>query len=137
MDILGLAIGNLTKNRLSYLSEKQKVIAANVANANTPNYRAKDIKEPDFAAQLKKTSPAHMKMTVTNPMHMASSPVEGGMYQVYTPKPDMALTIDGNGVSLEDQLNEASKVKAEYDKALTIYNKYKSLLQTANTKIDT
>ena len=47
-----------------------------------------------------------------------------------------ALTIDGNGVVLEDQLNEASKTKSDYNRMLTIYGKYKTMLQTANTKIN-
>ena len=61
------------------------------------------------------------------------------IWQVFlpdTPKPDTALTIDGNGVVLEDQLNEVSKTKGDYNRMLTIYGKYKSMLQTANTKIN-
>lgn len=37
---------------------------------------------------------------------------------------------------LEDQLNEVSKTKGDYNRMLTIYGKYKSMLQTANTKIN-
>lgn len=136
MDMSELSIVNLTRNKLNYLSERQKVIAANVANVNTPGYVAKDVEEPDFASMVKASQSPQMKMTVTNPKHMMTAPVQGGMYKVYTPKPDTALTIDGNGVNIEDQLNEASKVKGEHEKVLTIYNKYKSLLQTANTKIN-
>jgi len=55
---------------------------------------------------------------------------------VYTPKPDYALTIDGNGVIIEDQLNKVAETKGDYNRMLTIYGKYKSMLQTANTKIN-
>ena len=136
MDMSELSIVNLTRNKLNYLSERQKVIAANVANVNTPGYVAKDVEEPDFAAMVKSSRSQQMQMTVTDPKHMMTAPIQGGTYKVYTPRPDTALTIDGNGVSIEDQLNEASKVKSEHEKVLTIYNKYKSLLQTANTKIN-
>lgn len=118
------------------MSEKQKVVATNIANANTPGYLAKDVEEPDFSAQVQR-SIAASQMTVTNPKHIVSAPSQNSRFRVVTPKPDTALTIDGNGVVLEEQLNEASKTKAEYEKALTIYNKYKSMLQTANTKINT
>ena len=137
MDMSELSIVNLTRNKLNYLSERQKVIATNVANVNTPGYIAKDVEEPDFASMVKASQSQQMKMTVTNPKHMMTAPAQGGMYKVYTPKPDTALTIDGNGVNIEDQLNEASKVKGEHEKVLTIYNKYKSLLKTATTKINT
>ena len=55
---------------------------------------------------------------------------------VYTPKPKDTLTIDGNGVILEDQMNEASKASSEYKRMITIYNSYKKMLSTANTKIN-
>ena len=132
--MFGLSIVSLAKNKLDYLTERQKIIASNIANSDTPGYLSQDVEEPDFASMVKNSS--SMKMAVTNPKHMAAAPVQGGMYKIYTPKPDTALTIDGNGVQIEEQLNEAAKVKAEHEKVLTIYNKYKSMLQTANTKIN-
>jgi len=136
MDMSGLSIVNITKNKLDYLSERQKVIATNIANADTPGYLAQDVQEPDFASQVKESLSHRLPMTVTNSKHMASAPVQGGAYRLYTPQPDTALTIDGNGVNIEDQLNEASKVRAEHERALTIYNKYKAMLKTAATKIN-
>ena len=136
MDMMGLSIVNLAKNKLDYLSERQKVVATNVANVDTPGYVAQDVEEPDFSAMVKSSLSPQMKMTVTNPKHMAAAPVQGGMYKIYTPKPDTALTIDGNGVNIEDELNKASLIKSEHEKVLTIYNKYKSMLKTANTKIN-
>ena len=111
MDMFGLSIVNMAKNKLDYLTERQKVIASNIANSDTPGYLSQDVEEPDFASMVK-NSTSSMKMTVTNPKHMATAPVQGGMYKIYTPKPDTALTIDGNGVQIEEQLNEAAKVKA-------------------------
>lgn len=136
MDVFSLSIANVAKNKLSYLSERQKVIATNIANANTPGYVAQDVEEPDFSALVASNLSHQMPMTVTNPKHIASAPVAGGRFKLYVPKPDTALTIDGNGVDLESQLNEASKVKSEHERVLTIYNKYKTMLQTANTKIN-
>ena len=136
MDMSGLSIVNIAKNKLSYLTERQKVVAANIANADTPNYVAQDIKEPDFAAMVQGSINKRLEMATTNPKHMASSPVSGRAYQVYTPKPDTALTIDGNGVNLEDELNKASIIKSEHEKVLTIYNKYKAMIRTASTKIN-
>lgn len=135
MDMFDLSIVNLTKNKLDYLSAKQKVVAANIANANTPGYIAKDVEEPDFASQLQRST-ASSQMAVTNPKHMSGTSLQGGRFKVVTPKPDTALTIDGNGVVLEEQLNEASKTKAEYEKALKIYDRYQSMMKTAATKIN-
>ena len=89
MDLNNLSVFAAANQNIKYQTERQKVLAANVANA----------------------------------------------YKVYTPKPSTALTIDGNGVVLEDQMNEISKSKGEYDRVITLYGKYQNMLNTANTKI--
>ncbi len=137
MDMKSLSIVDIANRKLSYLNERQKVIAANIANANTPNYLAQDVEEPDFASQVNAVANRRLEMATTNEKHIASVRRDNNRFKIYTPEPDTALTIDGNGVVLEDQLNEASKVRSEYDRVLTIYNKYKTMLQTANTKINT
>jgi len=136
MDIFDLSIANVTKNKLAYLSERQKIVATNIANANTPGYLTQDVEEPDFAGMVTYNIQNRIEMAVTNPKHIASAPVQPQRFKIYTPKPDTALTIDGNGVDLESQLNEASKIKSEHERVLTIYNKYKTMFQTANTKIN-
>lgn len=135
MDMSSLSIVNLAKNKLDYLVERQKIVATNIANVDTPGYVAQDLEEPDFAGIVKKITTPKMQMVVTNPNHIVSAPVHDLTYQAYVPKPDTALTIDGNGVSIEDELNKASKIQSEHERVLTIYNKYKTMLQTANRKV--
>lgn len=131
MDLNNLSFFKMANQELNYLTERQKVLAANLANANTPNYLAKDLEKPKFADELK-TSVA---LNVTNSKHMTSLPSQGGAGRVYTPKPDYALTIDGNGVILEDQLNKVAETKGDYNRLITIYGQYRNMLKTANTKI--
>lgn len=131
MDLENLSVFNLAHQNMKYLTEREKVIAANVANANTPGYLPKDIEKPKFRDELKTS----LAMTLTNPLHMSGIPQKNEGFKVYTPKPDTPLTIDGNGVVIEDQLNEASKSKSEYNRLITIYGKYRDMLKTANTKI--
>ena len=45
LDQTGLELGHF----LSYLSQRQEVIASNIANADTPNYKARDV---DFSSTL-------------------------------------------------------------------------------------
>lgn len=45
---------------LSLRQQRQTILAANIANADTPGYQARDI---DFSAQLKKQFPAGSKAT--------------------------------------------------------------------------
>ena len=130
MDLNILSLNSLAAQKMQYLTERQKVLATNVANANTPGYLPKDLKEPDFASVLQQNLP----MAVTNSKHIGGigADMKG---RLYTPKPTTALTIDGNGVVIEDQLNEISKDKGEYERLITIYNKYRTMIKMANTKI--
>ena len=127
MDLNNLTIFQMANKELNYLTERQKVLAANLANSNTPGYVAKDIEKPQFAEVLKNT----VSLARTNEKHMSGNAAAGG---VYTPKPDYALTIDGNGVIIEDQLNKVAETKGDYNRMLTIYTSYRNMLKTANTQ---
>ncbi len=49
LDQTGLEFGRF----LSYLSQRQQVVASNIANADTPGYQTKDVELPaDFSAAL-------------------------------------------------------------------------------------
>lgn len=141
MDLKNLTVFNLAKQNMQYLAAKEKVIASNIANASTPHYLPQDIEKPDFLNAVKETKHSNLTLYVTNNKHFSQlksaskQNLENG-FAVYTPQLKDALTIDGNGVIVEDQMNEASKASSEYKKMITIYNTYKNMLSTANTKIN-
>lgn len=130
MDLNNLTIFQMANRELNYLTERQKVLATNLANANTPNYVAKDLERPQFAEVLKNT----VSLTLTDEKHMSGLPSNTAAGGVFTPKPDYALTIDGNGVIIEDQLNKVAETKGDYSRMLTIYTSYRNMLKTANTQ---
>ncbi len=131
MDFMNLSVFNLAQKNMEYLSAKEKVIAGNIANASTPGFLPKDVQKPDFTPHYV----ANMPMNTTNPKHLNGLNQSNNL-KVYTPQPTSALTIDGNGVILEEQMNEASKASSEYKKMISIFNKYKNLMQVATTKIN-
>ena len=142
VDLSNLTVFNMASRNMQYLAAKQKVVAQNIANASTPGYLAKDIEKPGFLTNSTEGKTINITgLKTTHPMHydnlksISSMRARGG-YRVYTATPKDALTIDGNGVIVEDQMNEASKASAEYKKMITIYNKYKNMISTANTKIN-
>ena len=131
MDLNNLTVFSLANQDMKYLTERQKILAGNVANANTPGYLAKDLKKPNFSDELNSA----LQMAVTNEKHFTRLGGSSLSARVYTPKPTQPLTIDGNGVVLEDQLNEISKDKGEYTRVMTLYNTYKNMIKTAATKV--
>ena len=140
MDLSNLTVFNMANRNMQYLSAKQRVIAANIANASTPDYLPKDIEKPEFlkASSSQKVS---LALRTTNAKHFSTLKSElqsmsSNGLKIYTAPIKDALTLDGNGVILEDQMNEAGKASAEYKKMISIYNSYKKMLSTATTKIN-
>ncbi|MBE6448370.1 MAG: flagellar basal body rod protein FlgB [Alphaproteobacteria bacterium] len=135
MDLKNLSVFNMAQRNMQYLAARQQIIAENIANASTPGYLARDIKKTSFEENLANST--KLQLATTNPKHLQGIPPKEAPqeFQIYTPQPSEALTIDGNGVILEDQMNQASKVSSEYKRMITIFNKYKSMMQVASSKI--
>lgn len=132
MDLHGLRVFGSVKQNMAYLKERQKVLAENVANANTPGYAAKDLEKPDFAQFLKSST---SNLAVTHEKHFSRLPSQTSIFKTYVPKPSVALTLDGNGVDIEEQMNEIAKTKMEYGKMISIYGKHRDLIRAAGKGI--
>jgi len=144
MDLGDIPIFAMLKGRLGYLADRQKVIAENVANANTPGYIARDLKPFTFQAQVQAASQTATPgvaqagaLAVTNPAHLqpksasgASSPA--GMKPVKAK--DSEETLDGNGVVLEDQMIKLTNARMDYDAAISFYQSSMNMLKTAIRK---
>lgn len=129
MDFMSNNLVNLITKRMGYLSERQKVLAQNIANADTPNYRAQDMKQMDFAKalaqQTRTVSPA-----VTDPRHI--SPVQsGGTFGLNRGKNPYETAPDGNSVVLEEQANKMAQNQIDYATATSLYSKYISMVKLA------
>ena len=55
MDYSQLDLFSMARTRMKYLADAQDKLAQNVVNADNPNYTPKEVKEPDFSKELKKS----------------------------------------------------------------------------------
>ena len=130
---------SMLKGRLGYLSDRQRLIAENVANADTPGYKARDLKEFSFQAHVQAAAggspvaatPAGV-MAVTQPGHM--QPKGAPLGAKPTKAPDSEVTLDGNGVVLEDEMVKLTQARMDYDAAIGFYQKSIGLLKMAIRK---
>jgi len=53
MDLSKMTIFKMVNKRMDFLSQRQKVLSENVANADTPKYHPKDLKPIDFRAMVR------------------------------------------------------------------------------------
>lgn len=119
---------------MRHLSERQRLIAGNIANSETPGYRAQEMDAPDFGALVDATTRrpgiARPAVTVSPGMQAlgASAPRPTRQYDdrnVSEVKPD------GNTVTLEDQLLKMGQVQADFAAMTAIYRKSMALMRTA------
>jgi flagellar basal-body rod protein FlgB len=119
------------KSRLSYLADRQQVIAQNVANTDTPGFTPSDMKPftlpgaPGGAHSLPPITP-----TMTSPMHMAGT-APGRPTAKPVASPDSETTLDGNSVVLEEEMMRMSQARMDYDTAVSFYQQSLAMIQTA------
>jgi flagellar basal-body rod protein FlgB len=118
----------MLKSRLSYLSDRQQVIAQNVANSDTPGYTAMDLKP--FTVQGQGGGVQPIAATLTSPMHM-SPPSTAGAGSQPVATPDSETTLNGNSVVLEEEMMKMTQARMDYDAAIGFYQQSLTMLQTA------
>ena len=98
----------LAAQRTHWLSTRDELVAANVANASTPNFKASDLQP--FAAVL--DSP-EISMVSTNPAHM--TPGSDDFAEARTVETDYSeSTLSGNTVHVEDEMMKLSEINRDY-----------------------
>jgi flagellar basal-body rod protein FlgB len=101
----------LASQRTGYLSARQTLIAGNVANANTPDFKALDV--APFSAVLQQTANA---MAVTNVAHL--TPTAQELNPPKAREADLAnATVSGNSVNVEGEMVKLGEVNRDYAEA--------------------
>lgn len=129
MDLANTSFFGLLRTRLDQLSERQRLISENIANASTPGYRPRDLDTSGFERMLAAAGDGGgLTMTRTNPMHMTPS---GSPTTAIVQRDDSETTIDGNAVVLEEQMARASEVRMQFETGIALYQKGLELLKMA------
>ncbi len=132
MAINDLPILSALRTKMQWHQERQRVLAENVSNANTPNFKPTDLVEPKFDKQgtnvgggigslgMMRTSATHISAVGGAPSFRG----DGGRSGFLT-KPA------GNAVNLEDQMLKVSANQMDYAAATSLYTRSLGLLKTA------
>jgi len=109
---------------LGLRQQRHQILASNIANADTPNYKARDI---DFGSELKKAveqgraSGSGLSLARTSERHLegraAATPSQGLLYRV----PDQP-SLDGNTVDMDRERTQFADNAVRYQAALTLIN---------------
>lgn len=117
-DIFGKTLAQL-QHVMDYRMTRQGVITSNIANVDTPGYRAKDVRfEDTFEDQL--------HLATTNPGHR--QPAAAAAYHSVVDDPFSRLGNDGNTVDIDREMMKLTQNQFLYDaSAQTVENKLNAL----------
>ena len=125
---------NLQGNALMLRSERQRVLASNIANADTPGYKARDFKFAD-ALQQAAASSAGSRLAAqgtSNPRHIPLHPAASGPQQPgYALQTEPAL--DNNSVDMDRERAAFMDNAVRYEATLRFINYQSRTLQSAIT----
>lgn len=132
MAINDLPILSALRTKMQWHQERQRVLAENISNANTPNFKPSDLVEPKFdkagssvgggfgSLPMLRTSATHISATGGGQTFKG----DGGRSGFLT-KPA------GNAVNLEDQMLKVSANQMDYAAATSLYTRSLGMLKTA------
>ncbi len=115
--------------RMNWLNQRQQVLAENVANANTPGFRAQDLKEPNFEDLLRRTV-APVAMRTTSGKHLLGG-INAGKVDFQTRDAGAVADKSGNSVNLEAEMMKVSKTTADHELMSNLYRKGIDLMRVA------
>ncbi|OWW19984.1 flagellar basal body rod protein FlgB [Noviherbaspirillum denitrificans] len=110
------------QSALRLRAERQQLLASNIANADTPNYKARDI---DFSAALKQAvstagAPADGGLTTTAPAHIpgkAAGMTASGVPVLY--RNAAQGSVDGNTVDMDVERSQFADNALRYEAGVT------------------
>lgn len=118
-----LELTRLAQSLAAHSGSRLAVIARNVANADTPGYRAADMR--DFHDLLDQPGVA---LRSTRPAHIAGSSDSTDQKQVLSGGP---MSPNGNDVSLDLQMQKAVEARQTHEMALAIYRSTSAIIRTS------
>jgi flagellar basal-body rod protein FlgB len=134
MAINDLPILSALRTKMQWHQERQRVLAENISNSNTPNFTPRDLVAPQFnkngASSSVGGTMGSMAMMRTSSSHLA---VSGGA-QTFNGdggKSGFLTRPAGNAVNLEDQMMKVSANQLYDSAATSIYTRSLGLLKTA------
>jgi flagellar basal-body rod protein FlgB len=127
MPISQIPIFSMLRTRMQWHQERQHLLAENVANANTPEFKPRDLAPPDPNT----TRPGGaLAVERTNPLHLAGV---GGGHGGFRTKAQNGFEVrpTGNAVNLEDEMLKVAANQMDYQAATALYSRGLGLIKTA------
>lgn len=118
-----LELTRMAQTMAAQAGARMGVIAQNVANADTPGYKAMDL--PSFADSYAEAGGA---MRATRPGHVRASDT---LMEPQVRRDKSSGAPNGNSVSLEQEMVKAAGVRQDHEMALAIYRNTSDIIRAS------
>ena len=130
MDLQRLNLFRVATGKMGWLSERQTVLAQNIANADTPGYKAKDLKSQNFSRMINNGNSINVSKTTQG--HMVGTIARADFRTVKEKNREvLEVNPNKNAISVEEQLMKVSESSMNYKLASNIYKKNLSMFKMA------
>lgn len=130
MPISNIPLFAMLRTRMQWHQERQRVLSENVANADTPGFRARDL----APLRLDRTAPraAGVALVRTDASHqIGSGSSTGGSTFESVRNSAQEIRPAGNAVSLEEEMIKVAANQMDYQAATALYTRSLGLIKTA------
>jgi flagellar basal-body rod protein FlgB len=127
MAISDIPLFGMLRTKMMWHQQRQRLLAENVANADTPNFRPRDLAQPQFDHRL--PAPGGVELRRTAAAHVGGS--ADGATSFRAQQGGYEVRPSGNAVNLEDEMLKVAANQMDYQAATTLYSRSLGLLKTA------
>lgn len=138
VDYTDIPLMTALKNKMKWLNSNQKVIAENIAHANTPGYRAKELQGQDFSGLVEKLSGdvnnsmagIEAELAKAASFDGQSGTLSSSNYAINEIK-GSEESPNGNSVVLEEEMIKMADNQMQFNMASKLYRKNITLIKSA------
>lgn len=127
MAISNIPLFSMLRTRMQWHQERQRVLAENVANADTPRFQPRDLAPPNF--DRRRPAGTELGLTRTSSAHLVGG--AGGTQFQLARNGGFEARPSGNAVSLEDEMMKVANNQMDYQAATSLYTRGLGMLKTA------
>ena len=115
---------------MDWLTQRQSVLAKNIANSDTLNYVPKDLKDKQFKSLINRSAPVMVQKS-SHEGHLSSDLLNKGNAKAAKSKDLYETSPSGNSVILEEQMIKMSKTQLDYQGMVRLYKKHQDMFKMA------
>lgn len=136
MDLSNLGLFKLIHKKMDWLTQRQEVLSENVANADTPGYKPRDLVPFSFKSAVRESSTQGVHLARTDTAHIAgegtsSRRVNDWSQRSLKDRKNYETSPSGNSVVLEEQMTKVAETSMDYQMVTNLYKKHVGMIKAA------